>query len=77
MKISLVQIIADPSGPGFDLEVPVEIIIGSIPLTSVAEQHGLSLSTQEPMSVSLPQPGNSLRGLYTDLSMPTNIRKCI
>ncbi|XP_060557998.1 arrestin domain-containing protein 3-like [Ruditapes philippinarum] len=68
-----VEIIADPSGPGFDLEVPVEIIIGSIPLTSVAEQHGLSLSTQEPMSVSLPQPGNSLRGLYTDLSMPTNI----
>ncbi|XP_059165745.1 arrestin domain-containing protein 17-like [Physella acuta] len=35
----VLQLNVDPSGPGLDLEVPFEIIIGSIPLMSVVEMY--------------------------------------
>ncbi|KAL3866418.1 hypothetical protein ACJMK2_043719 [Sinanodonta woodiana] len=36
-----VMIIVDPSGPSFDLEVPLEVTIGSIPLVTVAQMYGI------------------------------------
>ncbi|XP_045216627.2 arrestin domain-containing protein 3-like [Mercenaria mercenaria] len=65
-----VTIVADPSGVGFDLEVPVEVVIGSIPLASVAEQHGFSLPTQTQFDVP-PPPVGAPQGLYADTSIPT------
>ncbi|KAK3780535.1 hypothetical protein RRG08_032010 [Elysia crispata] len=35
----IVQLNVDPSGPGLDLEVPLEIVIGTIPLMSVVQQY--------------------------------------
>ncbi|BFZ02476.1 hypothetical protein BsWGS_05515 [Bradybaena similaris] len=35
----ILQLNVDPSGPSFDLEVPLEILIGTIPLMSVVQQH--------------------------------------
>lgn len=43
------EIVCCPSGTPFDLHVPVELVIGSIPLQSVAEVNGTSLQA-------LPQP---------------------
>ncbi|XP_062579348.1 arrestin domain-containing protein 3-like [Saccostrea cucullata] len=44
------ELIVDPSGPAFDLHVPVLVIIGTIPLYSVVEQyrtlHGFSAPEQ-------------------------------
>ncbi|KAL3866417.1 hypothetical protein ACJMK2_043718 [Sinanodonta woodiana] len=36
-----VMIIVDPSGPSFDLNVPMEVTIGSIPLLTVAQMYGI------------------------------------
>ncbi|CAG5135197.1 unnamed protein product [Candidula unifasciata] len=47
----VLQLNVDPSGPSFDLEVPLEILIGTIPLMSVVQQF-------RPMSP-LPPPGYS------------------
>ena len=60
----------DPSGIGFDLDVPVEVIIGSIPLAGIAQEYGLNI----PTTVEPPAPG-APAGLYGDASLP-NIRKC-
>ncbi|BFZ02490.1 hypothetical protein BsWGS_05529 [Bradybaena similaris] len=35
----ILQLNVDPSGPSFDLEVPLEILIGTIPLMSVVQQY--------------------------------------
>ncbi|BFZ02494.1 hypothetical protein BsWGS_05532 [Bradybaena similaris] len=35
----ILQLNVDPSGPAFDLEVPLEIVIGTIPLISVVQQY--------------------------------------
>lgn len=64
----LIQITVTPSGPASDLNVPVEIVIGSIPLASIAQQHGLVLP-QAP-----PAQGTSV-GLYNDARMPAALRK--
>ncbi|KAL3866416.1 hypothetical protein ACJMK2_043717 [Sinanodonta woodiana] len=36
-----IMIIVDPSGPSFDLNVPMEVTIGSIPLQTVAQMYGI------------------------------------
>ena len=59
----------DPSGIGFDLDVPVEVVIGSIPLASIAQENGLNI----PTTVQPPPPG-APAGLYGGASLP-NIRK--
>ena len=64
------QVTADPSGIGFDLDVPVEVVIGSIPLASIAQQYGLNIPTTIE-----PPPAGAPAGLYGDASLP-NIRKC-
>ena len=55
------QITVDPSGIGFDLDVPVEVVIGSIPLASVAQQYGFNI--QQP---AIPSAPGAPEGLYTD-----------
>ena len=37
MNVVLFQLVAIPSGPGKSLEVPVEVIIGTIPLRKVEQ----------------------------------------
>lgn len=64
----------DPSGLGFDLNVPVEVVIGSIPLASIAQQHGITLPPAPPMSdPTLPPPPGAPQGLYSDKYMPTHL----
>lgn len=55
----------DPSGIGFDLDVPLEVVIGSIPFASVAQQYGFNI----PASIE-PAPSGAPTGLYTDTAMP-------
>ena len=31
----LLQLVVDPSGPAFDLEIPLEILVGTIPMRNV------------------------------------------
>ena len=52
----LLQMTVDPSGVGFDLEVPIEVIIGSIPFISVAQRYGFNVQTQV---IESPPPGNT------------------
>ena len=33
------QLNVDPSGPALDLEIPLEVVIGTIPLMSVVQQY--------------------------------------
>ena len=68
--------VVDPSGLGFDLEVPVEVVIGSIPFKSVAQQYGMDQSIEPPPTV-------NPTGLYMETSTgqapnPTlpSVRKC-
>ena len=76
--ILVFQITVDPSGLGFDLDVPIEVVIGSIPFASVAQQYGFSV---QPPAIP-PAPG-APDTLYTDsstgqapgLTMP-NMRMC-
>ena len=70
------QIVVDPSGLGFDLEVPVEVVIGSVPFNSVAQQYGMDQSIEPP-------PTDNPIGLYMETSTghapnPTlpSVRKC-
>jgi hypothetical protein len=42
------KLIVDPSGPAFDLNVPVELIIGTIPLQSAVQQYQQTLSAAQP-----------------------------
>ncbi|XP_060557997.1 arrestin domain-containing protein 3-like [Ruditapes philippinarum] len=62
----------DPSGLGFDLNVPVEVVIGSIPLASIAQQHGMTVPSA-PSQPLPPLPPGAPQGLYSDSSLPTNI----
>ena len=63
------QLTVDPSGVGFDLDVPLQVVIGSIPLASIAQQYGLNIPTTIE-----PPPAGAPAGLYGDASLP-NIRK--
>ena len=58
----LFQMTVDPSGIGFDLDVPLEVVIGSVPFVSVAEQYGFSAQQQ---SIE-PPPSDAPVGLYVD-----------
>ena len=40
MRSKIFQLEVDPSGPAFDLEVPLEIIIGTIPLRTFVPTYG-------------------------------------
>ena len=68
--------VVDPSGPAIDLYVPVEVVIGSIPLRQIAEQHGMVLPPPPPPpDPSLPPPAPGVpAGLYTDANLPQNMR---
>ena len=68
--------VVDPSGLGFDLEVPVEVVIGSVPFKSVAQQYGMDQSIDPP-------PTDAPTGLYTETStgqflnpLLPSVRKC-
>ncbi|KAK7473588.1 hypothetical protein BaRGS_00035191 [Batillaria attramentaria] len=52
----VLQLNVDPSGPAVDLEVPLEIIIGTIPLRRVVEQ----FPPRAPPAMSPPQAGYSM-----------------
>ncbi|XP_045187225.2 arrestin domain-containing protein 3-like isoform X2 [Mercenaria mercenaria] len=67
-----VMITVDPSGAGFDLNVPLEVVIGSIPLSSIAEQHGMVLPQQPQATLLQPSPG-APKGIYSATAMPTNL----
>lgn len=45
MFVFFVKLVIDPSGPAFDLNVPVEVIIGTIPLQSAVQQYQQTLSS--------------------------------
>ncbi|XP_056022794.1 arrestin domain-containing protein 3-like [Ostrea edulis] len=66
-----VKLVIDPSGPAFDLEVPVEIIIGTIPLQSAVQQYQQMHSATAPsVPPAMPTP------TYTEsIWGPTNIIK--
>ncbi|KAL4228949.1 hypothetical protein ACF0H5_011989 [Mactra antiquata] len=77
------NIVVDPSGIGFALNVPVEVVIGSIPLATIAQQHGFVLPTAP--TAPLPQQGLNPNpkpafplqsaapsGLYGDAFIPQN-----
>lgn len=66
------QMVVDPSGPSFDLYVPLEVVIGSIPLAEIAQQHGMSLP---PLASKGQPPSGAPQGLYTESVMPTSFRK--
>ena len=71
------QIVVDPAGPALDLYVPVEVVIGSIPLAPIAQQYGMILP---PLPSAPPQgeaPPGMPMGLYSDAVMPTSLRKCL
>ncbi|KAK6174918.1 hypothetical protein SNE40_013477 [Patella caerulea] len=70
----------DPSGPAFDLVVPQEIIIGTIPLKSVAQLYGVPAPMPAPISVAMPLPpvdyvnvGSSNIPNYQDLPPPAYV----
>ncbi|XP_062620948.1 arrestin domain-containing protein 3-like [Saccostrea cucullata] len=65
------KLIIDPSGPAFDLVVPIEIIIGTVPLHSAVQQYHQTLSSVRPSAppeIAMPAPSynESILG-------PTNI----
>lgn len=57
----LAMMTVDPSGIGFDLNVPVEVVIGSIPFSSIAQQYGYNVQ----QTIAPPPPG-APEGLYSD-----------
>ncbi|XP_074650003.1 arrestin domain-containing protein 3-like [Tubulanus polymorphus] len=50
--IYVLKLVVDPSGPSFDLEVPIEIVIGTIPLRDFFYPY-----TQAPAHMNIAQPG--------------------
>ena len=77
MCLIWLQMSVEPSGLGFGLHVPVEVVIGSIPLNAIAQQYGMTLPPPPPQpdpSLPPPPPG-APQGLYSDVGMPANIRK--
>ncbi|XP_071102899.1 arrestin domain-containing protein 3-like [Haliotis cracherodii] len=43
-----IKLCVEPAGPGFQLEIPLSVIIGSIPLRYALEQYGLAPRTEGP-----------------------------
>ncbi|XP_045216632.2 arrestin domain-containing protein 3-like isoform X2 [Mercenaria mercenaria] len=43
------MITVDPSGLGFELNVPVEVVVGSIPVVSIAQQHAQATIAESAM----------------------------
>lgn len=62
----------DPAGPALDLECPLVITIGTVPLKDVAERHGVTLPLTAPEAV-LEPPMGAPRNIYSDSVLPTNI----
>ncbi|XP_061172553.1 arrestin domain-containing protein 3-like [Saccostrea echinata] len=68
----IIKLVIDPSGPAFDLNVPIEIIIGTVPLQSAVQQYQHTLSSVQPSAppaIAMPAPSynESILG-------PTNIK---
>lgn len=68
------QLNVDPSGVGLDLEVPLEVIIGTIPLASVVQQYPpMQPSTSFGFAGNFPEPSApSAEVLYPE-APPTGI----
>jgi len=71
----------DPSGFSYDLHVPLEIIIGSIPLRSIAHAHNFAHPSAPAPPAGIPQrpemPPAYLgapKGLYSDYVTPSAVR---
>lgn len=64
----LPQLEVDPAGPAFDLEVPLEIIIGTIPLRQIVQQY-------YPQAVQPPAPQPSAPPAGAGAMLPPDLRK--
>lgn len=64
----LPQLEVDPAGPAFDLEVPLEIIIGTIPLRQIVQQY-----YPQAVQPSAPQPSAPPAG--AGAMLPPDLRK--
>jgi len=76
------QMTVDPSGFSYDLNVPLEIIIGSIPLRSIAQAHNFALPFAPAPPAGIPQRSEmpppylgAPKGLYSDHVTPSAVRK--
>ena len=49
VSLFIFKLVAEPSGPGFALNVPVEVVIGNIPFATVAQQHGMTIQPNAPL----------------------------
>ncbi|XP_059165747.1 arrestin domain-containing protein 3-like [Physella acuta] len=62
--IYMLQLTVDPSGLGLDLNVPLEIIIGSIPHVSVAQMYQPKLSPPQTMALGTNSSPTDTENLY-------------
>ncbi len=85
-KVTLIfrifQLCVEPAGPGFQLEIPLGVIIGSIPLRYTLEQYGLTPVSQgidhsklyQDNRPPLTSPPPSMRELYLLQSLCLRIK---
>nr|XP_022329071.1 arrestin domain-containing protein 17-like [Crassostrea virginica] len=58
----LLKLVVSPSGPALTMYIPLEIIIGTVPLTSVVQQYQQTLSAAQPSAppeAAMPSPSYS------------------
>ena len=59
--------VCEPSGPAFSLRVPINIIIGGIPLVSSVQQYGATNPMNYGINGTMPPPPS--------VAFPDNVRK--
>ena len=59
--------VCEPSGPAFSLRVPINIIIGGIPLVSSVRQYGATNPMNYGINGTMPPPPS--------IAFPDNVRK--
>lgn len=69
----ILQLEVDPSGPGFDLEVPLEIIVGTIPLRQVVQRLYPQWQPQQPSAPS----SSALAGSIPSDLPPPSYAECV
>ncbi|GFN74123.1 hypothetical protein PoB_000062900 [Plakobranchus ocellatus] len=77
----IVQLNVDPSGPALDLEIPLEVLIGTIPLTSVVQQFppmppvgfggNSAWPTAPPVEPGMAPPTPNIRKLFSESFLDT------